>query len=75
MPTHKPQGDAFSCLSPADLERVTGGYVSHYDDFDWCGTPVPGRPPLPYPGLKMSLGDAVSLNPQPLPPKALGLLR
>jgi hypothetical protein len=37
------------------------------DDVPFCGTPVPGHPPIPR-GIG-SLLDAVALNPQPLPPK------
>ncbi len=35
-----------------------------------CGTPTPGRPPIPH-GLAALL-DKVALNPQPLPPTSSG---
>jgi hypothetical protein len=61
-------------LSIEELNRVAGGY---YDDWDWCGTRVPGKLPIPGPGdpwVRFDVGvgtlDAVALNPQPLPPKA-----
>ena len=47
-----------------------------FDDVSWCGTKVPGLPPLPpHPHTLASvLGsrlEQVALNPQPLPPKEL----
>jgi hypothetical protein len=34
---------------------------------DFCGTPVPGRPPIPI--GPSTLLERIGLNPQPLPPK------
>jgi hypothetical protein len=47
--------------------------AADYGDDDWCGTPWPKRFPFPEPGPFpwFSFSD-VMLNPQPLPPKALG---
>ena len=48
--------------------------AANYGDDDWCGTPWPGKFPVPFPEPGpfpwFSFGD-VMLNPQPLPPKEL----
>jgi hypothetical protein len=48
--------------------------AANYGDDDWCGTPWPGKFPVPFPEPDpfpwFSFGDAM-LNPQPLPPKEL----
>lgn len=36
-------------LAAHELDLVTGAamLVASFDDGNWCGTPVPGRPPIP----------------------------
>jgi hypothetical protein len=36
-------------LAAHELDFVTGAgmLVASFDDGNWCGTPVPGRPPIP----------------------------
>lgn len=36
-------------LAAHELDRVTGAamLLASFDDGNWCGTPVPGKPPIP----------------------------
>ena len=63
-------------LSAMELEQVSGGYTDW--EVDWCGT-GPKRIPIKYdpsPQPWQLAGgwiNLVALNPQPLPPKEIGL--
>jgi hypothetical protein len=69
---------ALNIQSHEFLEQSEGhsgaGSVASLDD-PWCGTPVPGHPPIPHvdtAGLNAgtsSVFNEVALNPQPLPPR------
>lgn len=53
-------------VDAAEWERVSGGWCGN-DPLSWRNPP----PPEPwYAQAIVSIGDKVSLNPQPLPPKA-----
>lgn len=57
------------------VESAGSRLAADYGDDDWCGTPWPKKFPFPFPEPGpfpwFSFSD-VMLNPQPLPPKALG---
>lgn len=58
-------------LGTNEIAQVSGGYVDW--ETNWCGTRVPGWPrPKGVVTLNNPL-DAVALNPQPLPPREIGL--
>jgi hypothetical protein len=69
MSTREATSEDLKLLDVTELTQVGGAY----DEINWCGTRYPGwHPPVPQPGPWFDPVSFVALNPQPLPPKAMG---